>query len=117
MPPFYLFKRKKPTAPPVAAHHLESRAANQARVSATSLRRNRNPMFRFELLFTDAKFVPAVSHQVAQFLDAELTDFMHADQDRGSNGQAPMTDLADDGRRHFQCARQCSIVFKFEFAD
>ena len=58
----------------------------------------------------------AVAHQVAQVADAHARHFVHADQQRSANRQAVVTDLADDGWRDFEHARQRSVVFQLHLA-
>ena len=57
------------------------------------------------------------SHQLAQFTNAEIADFVHADEYRGADRQGVVTNLADDRWRHFQSSRQGGIVFQLQLVD
>src|SRR5450830_1872590 len=73
--------------------------------------------FWLELLVADAEFVAAVAHQIAQIADRQVAHFVHADQQRGADGQAVVADLGDDRWRHFQGARQGRVIFQAQVFD
>ena len=57
-----------------------------------------------------APAAPRLFHQQAQFLDAQVTFFVHAHQYHRANGKPAMANLADNRSRHAQRAGQCGIV-------
>lgn len=70
-----------------------------------------------ELLGTDAEFVAAVSHQYAQIPDAQVADFMHANQYRCTDRQSAVTDLADDGWGDFQRLGKRGVIFEMKLLE
>lgn len=55
------------------------------------------------------------SHHFTQFADAEIADFMHADQDRGADRQRIVANFADHRWSDFQCARQGRVILQLQF--
>ena len=55
-----------------------------------------------------------VRHQLAQFTNAEIADFVHADQDGRADRQRVMADLADHRRSYLQRTGQRSIVLQLQ---
>jgi hypothetical protein len=62
----------------------------------------------------DPVFLTPVTHQITQFTDREARYLMHADEQRRTDWQAPVADLAQQGRCDFQQAGQGNVVFKSE---
>jgi hypothetical protein len=58
----------------------------------------------FELDRADTEFLTPVAHQHAQFPDAHVRDFVHANQHGCANRQAAMSNLANHGRLHLKGA-------------
>lgn len=57
---------------------------------------------------------PAITHQPPQIADRKTGLFVHPDQERGTDRQAEVTNLAQDRRADFQFARQRCIVLQFQ---
>src|SRR5476649_256984 len=55
--------------------------------------------------------------QVFQFADAEIGFLMHPQQNRGTDSEFAVADLADDGRLYLQYATQFCVVFKVHLFD
>ena len=58
----------------------------------------------------------AVAHQVAQVADAHASHLMHTDQQRSTDRQAVMANLADHRRSDLEHARQRGVVLQLHLA-
>jgi hypothetical protein len=65
-----------------------------------------------KLNWTNTKLAATVAHQYSQFLDAQITYFVHPNQQRCTDWQAAVPNFADNRRRYLKRSSQGSIIFQ-----
>ena len=74
----------------------------------------RRTILGLELLVADAEFVTAVTHEHTQFANAQVANFVHANQQRCAYRETAMANLADDRRRNLERTRQGGVILQVQ---